>query len=72
MTQVELEGLVTRLLDTESITAGEAIELLKLSQSIKEYIYIDRHVYSYYYNDPYLWNPTFSTSNTVISSVNKE
>lgn len=44
MEQKELESLVTRLLDTKSITAKEAIELLKLNQPVKEYIYIGQFI----------------------------
>lgn len=38
MNQEELESLVTRLLDTKSITTQEAVELLKLNIPTKEYI----------------------------------
>ena len=51
MNQTELESLITRLLDTKSITAKEAIELLKLNQPKIQYIekpvYYPDWVYKY-------------------------
>ena len=71
MNQTELESLVTRLLDTKSITAKEAIELLKLAHPKVEYIYVDRPVYyrDWAYGYPAVtW--TNSGNTTTISSTN--
>lgn len=71
MNQEELEILVTRLLDTKSITAKEAIELLKLAHPKTEYIYVDRPVYyrDWTYGYPVV---TWANSNntTAISNTN--
>ena len=64
MEQKELESLIIRLLDTKSITAKEAVDLLKLNQPTKEYIYIDRPVYPYwdYTRYPYTFSTTSETT----------
>lgn len=70
MNQAELESLVTRLLDTKSITTQEAVELLKLNIPTKEYI--NTPVYYPYCDWLYrpLQQPYYTTSTTSNNTQN--